>query len=146
MKNKGFSIAEVMVAAAVLAIGLTAAAMLVGALMGQEEANAASSRAANLQEQAVKLYRLDLAPNDIINLLPENSALIVPGAVPPEGGYGFSFGPDAETTLTNATGDIIVVDISSCTMVFANPGGEGTLATNSASIVRPSIRVEYEQN
>jgi prepilin-type N-terminal cleavage/methylation domain-containing protein len=145
MKNKGFSIAEVMVAAAVLAVGLTAAAMLVGALIRQEEANAASFRASNLQEQAVKLYRLDLKPNDIVNLLPENSTRIALGAVPPVGVYGFSFSRDAKTTLSNAAGNIIV-DISSCTMVFAKPGVEGSLATNRVSIVRPSIRVEYEQN
>jgi prepilin-type N-terminal cleavage/methylation domain-containing protein len=145
MTTRGYSLVEVMVAAAIVAVGLTAAAVLIGTLMQQEELNAATLRAANLQEQAVKLYRLDLSPTDIVDLLPENSARIALGTVPPEGVYGFSFSRDAETVLTSADGNIIV-DVSSCTMVFSNPGGEGGTITNRVSIVRPSIRVEYNQN
>jgi hypothetical protein len=31
-------------------------------------------------------------------------------------------------------------------MIFANPGGSGGLTTNGVTIVRPSIRVKYNQN
>lgn len=65
MKRNGFSLVEAMIAAGIVAIGLTAAASLVGALMAKEEINSISLRAANLQEQAVMLYRLGLSPTRI---------------------------------------------------------------------------------
>jgi len=145
VKSHGYSLVEVMVAAAIVAVGLTAAAVLAGTLMQQQELNAITLRGANLHEQAVKLYRLDLSPTDVVALLPERSSRIALGSVPAEGFFGFAFSREAETVLTNPTGDIIV-DVSSCTMVFANPGGEGGTITNRVSIVRPSIRVEYDQN
>jgi len=145
VRARGYSLVEVMVAAAVVAIGLTAAAVLVGTLMQQQELNAASLRAANLQEQAVKLYRLDLAPNDIVELLPENSVRIALGAAPPQGFYGFTFSRDLPMRLTNEVVDILV-DVGNCTMVVASPSLQGAYLTNTVSIVRPTVRVEYPQN
>ena len=71
MRGKGFSLIEALIASAIVAIGLTAAASLVGALMAREEVNTVSLRAANLHEQAVILYRLGLSPARIRAILPE---------------------------------------------------------------------------
>ncbi len=48
MKKNAFSLVEALIAAAIVSIGLTAAAALVGALMAKEEINTVSLRAANL--------------------------------------------------------------------------------------------------
>jgi type II secretory pathway pseudopilin PulG len=131
-----------MVAAAIVAVGLTAAAVLASTLMQQQELNAATLRAANLQEQAAKLYRLDLRPGDIYRLLPEECQ---GGNTPPANGYALSFSRAAATNIT-VNGTDVALEQTGCIMIFANPGGSGGLTTNGVTIVRPSIRVKYNQN
>ena len=142
MSTKGYSLVEVMVAAAIVAVGLTAAAVLASTLMQQQELNAATLRAANLHEQAAKLYRLDLRPDDIYRLLPENCA---GGVTPPANGYALSFSRAVATNIA-VGGTDVALEQTSCIMVFANPAGNGALNTNGVTIVRPSIRVKYNQN
>jgi prepilin-type N-terminal cleavage/methylation domain-containing protein len=125
MKNRGYSLVEVMVGAAVVAIGLTAAAVLVGTIMRQQEVNAATLRAANLQEQAVTLYRLGMGTN-VSGLLPEP-------------GCGFTFTSPQQTNLSNSVLSISV-EVTECTMTYPNPSGEGQDLSNTVRIVRPSIR------
>ncbi len=125
MKNLGYSLVEVMVGAAIVAIGLTAAAVLVGTIMRQQEVNAATLRAANLQEQAVTLYRLGMGTN-VAGLLPEP-------------GYGFTFTSPQQTNLSNSVLSISV-EVTECTMTYPNPSGEGQDLSNTVRIVRPSIR------
>ena len=129
-----------MVAAAIVAVGLTAAAALASTLMQQQELNAITLRAANLQEQAAKLYRFDLRPDDIYRLLPENCQ---GGSTPPANGYAFSFSRAAPTNV-EVGGTTVALDQTSCIMIYANP--DGALRTNGVTIVRPSIRVKYNQN
>lgn len=142
MRARGYSLVEVILAAAVVAIGLTAAAVLVGTLLQQQELNAASLRAANLQEQAVKLYRLDLRPDTIVSLLPESCQQ---SGTPPPGGYFLSFSRAAPTNI-EVDGTAVLLDRTGCNLVFASPGETGALLTNTVIIVRPSLRVEYDQN
>jgi prepilin-type N-terminal cleavage/methylation domain-containing protein len=142
MSTRGYSLIEVIMAAAIIAVGLTAATALVGTLMQQQELNAATLRAANLQEQAAKLYRLDLRPDDIYKLLPEKCQ---GGNTPPGNGYALSFSRAAATNIT-VNGTDVVLEQTGCIMIFANPGGGGGLTTNGVTIVRPSIRVKYNQN
>ena len=142
MSTKGYSLVEVMVAAAIVAVGLTAAAVLASTLMQQQELNAATLRAANLHEQAAKLYRLDLRSGDIYRILPENCA---GGSTPPSNGYALSFSRAVDTNIL-VSGTTVALEQTSCIMVFASPGGSGGLTTNGVTIVRPSIRVKYNQN
>jgi len=142
MKTGGYSLVEVILAAAIIAVGLTAAAVLVGTLMQQQELNAATLRAANLQEQAAKLHRLDLSSSAIRGLLPEPC---VASGNPPVGGYTLRFFPALQTNIVVDT-NLITVERTTCSIVFASPGGGGTYITNAISIVRPSIRVKYNQN
>jgi prepilin-type N-terminal cleavage/methylation domain-containing protein len=119
MKNHGYSLVEVMIAAAVVAVGLTAAAMLVGTFMQQQELNAATLRAANLQEQAAKLHRLDLSSAAIRDLLPESC---VASGTPPDGGYTLRFFPALRINIAADT-NVLTVERTSCSIVFASPGG-----------------------
>jgi prepilin-type N-terminal cleavage/methylation domain-containing protein len=139
---KGYSLVEVMVAAAIVAVGLTAAAVLASTLMQQQELNAATLRAANLHEQAAKLYRLDLRTGDIYRLLPEEC---VGGSTPPANGYALSFSRAVATNIP-VNGTDVALEQTDCVMVFASPGANGALTTNNVTIVRPSIRVKYNQN
>lgn len=134
-----------MVAAAIVAVGLTAAAVLASTLMQQQELNAAALRAANLQEQAVRLFRLDLSPSEIVAILPERCSRVAVGSFPSDGGYGFSFSRAAPMMLSNGSGSIMV-EATTCQMVYESLAEVNRFATNVVSIVRPSIRVQYNQN
>ena len=140
MSDKAYSLIEVMVAAAVVAVGLTAAAMLVGTLMRQQELNAAALRAANLQEQAIRLHRLDVPPASIPALLPEPCTT---GNSPPAGGYAIDFS-EIETTNVVVNGTAVALEVTRCTMVYPNPVGDDSLVTNTLSVVRPSIRIRHD--
>jgi prepilin-type N-terminal cleavage/methylation domain-containing protein len=128
MKARGYSLVEVMVAAAVIAIGLTASAVLVGTLTQQEEVNAAALRAANLQEQAVRLYRLDVDTALITALLPESST------------YSVSFTPANDALSFEVDGTQVLLDAADCTMTYPNPAGDGTNLSNTVTVIRPTIR------
>jgi prepilin-type N-terminal cleavage/methylation domain-containing protein len=142
MKAPGYSLVEVLVAAAVVAVGLTAAAMLVSTLMQQQELNAATLRAANVQEQAAKLFRLDVSPALIREILPE---VCVSGSVPPAGGYSVIFSRLRPTNIM-VDDTAVSLEAASLQLIYQSPLGAGTLGTNVVPIVRPSIRVEYNQD
>ncbi len=147
MRREAYSLVEVMVAVAVIGIGMTAAAMLVNTLMAQEEVNAASLRAANLQEQAVMLYRLgvgddpDLGGDDLIRaLLPEVCGTNSP---PAEGTFSIVFSDPQQTNIAVSSGGTIPLEFTTCTMEFAVPlpGDDAApLRTNTVGILRPVIR------
>lgn len=125
-----------MIAAGIVAIGLSAATVLVGTLMTQQEINAGSLRAANLQEQAVRLYRLGMLPSEIPGLLPEAS---LSGPITTDGKYAIDFGA-SETNTFQVDGTDVSVEVTPCTMVYPNPSGVAGLVTNTISVVRPTIR------
>lgn len=140
MNHRGYSLVEVMIAAAIIAVGLTAAAVLVGSLMTQQEVNAASLRATNLQEQAVRLYRLDITATSIIELLPEPATA---NLQPAAGSYGLNF-TTAGTTNVTIDGTAVQVDLTTCTLAYVNPVETNSVVTNSVTIVRPSIRIDLD--
>ena len=129
-----------MIAAAVVAVGLTAAAMLVGTLMQQQELNAAALRAANVQEQAAKLHRLDLSSSAIRGLLPEPC---VASGTPPSGGYTLSFSVATSTNIV-IDGTTVNLDRTSLTLVYPGTGATGNV-TNRIDVFRPATRVRYTQ-
>jgi len=67
--REAYSLIEVLVAGAILAIGIAAAALLANSMLVQQEANAQVSSALNLQEQAGKLFRMGLSTGEITNVL-----------------------------------------------------------------------------
>ena len=71
MKTSAYSLIEVMIAGAVLAVGIAAAALLANSRILQQEANKDVTRGENVQERIAKLYHLGLATNTFTNILPE---------------------------------------------------------------------------
>lgn len=140
MNSRGYSLVEVLVAAAIVAVGLTAAAVLSATLMQQQELNAATLRAANVQEQAVKLYRLDLGSSTIRNLLPDPC---VSSGTPPPGGYRLSFGVALGTNVV-VGGLNVALDRTRITLVYSDSVASGFI-TNEVYAARPTIRVKYTQ-
>lgn len=146
MRTHAYSLVEVVVAAAIVAIGVAAGAAIVNTLVVQEEVNAGAVRAANLQEQAVMLYRLGITnPEDIYNILPEPCGASAPPAAQ---AFTLTFGAPAATTYSatlSAGGQAAVsCQVISCSVVYATPiGGSGQVSysSNSLSFVRPTIRV-----
>lgn len=138
MKHAGYSLIEVLVAAVVVAAGLTAATLLVGSIMSQQELNTVSLRAANLQEQAVTLYRLGVAPGGIRAILPEDCT---DSATPGPGTFSLTFatetGTQSELVIAGATNTYLS---NSCTVVFPNPPGAlgiATYSTNTVTVLTP---------
>lgn len=140
MRNhQGYSLVEVLVAVVVVGIGLTAAAIMVGAIMSNEELNQVSLRAANLQEQSVTLCRLGLEPGVIASILPE---VVVSGAVPPSGGFSIDFTTEEDFKVV-INGGTNSLKQTACTVVFPNPppvSGQVTYGSNTVTVLLPSIR------
>lgn len=146
MNKSGYSLVEVVMAAAIAAVGVAAGAAIASTLVVQQELNAGAVRASNLQEQAVALYRLGITnPQDLYNILPEScSASGSPGA----NGFGLTFGSPA-TMSANAVaaggGQVAVAyQVVSCTVVFGSPiagSSEVSYLSNTVNFVRPTIRV-----
>ena len=138
MKKNAFSIMEALIAAAIIAIGLSAAASLVGALMAKEEINTVSLRAANLQEQAVALYRLGLSPPLIRSILPESTSET---ASPAAGSFGLTFGSPGTANCTASDGSSFKISSTDCTLVqpiVAPDGSVLSYRSHSVTIVLPA--------
>ena len=144
MRKNGYGLVEVMIAAAIVAIGLSAAAVLVGAIMTQKEQDLVSLRAANVQEQAIALYRLGVTNTEtIVGLLPEPCTNV---ATPAEGVYSILFGEEAsiEVANDNNAGETIVMNAATNTLVYGRrdpASGAMQYSTNSQTVLLPSIRI-----
>ena len=137
MKKNAFSLVEALIAAAIVSIGLTAAASLVGALMAKEEINTVSLRAANLHEQAVTLYRLGLPPATIREILPETCN---ESSTPAAGTFGLTFGEPSALEFTASDGTVFDAFRTTSTLVFPVTAPDGSVLSyrsNAVSIVRP---------
>ena len=138
MNKHGFSLVEALMAAAIVAVGLTAAASLVGVLMAKEEVNSISLQAANLHEQAVTLYRLGLSPARIRAILPETCA---DTSSPAAGTFGLTFGAPTAVSCTASDGSVFNVLSTASTLTYPMTTPDGTVlsyGTNSVTIVQPS--------
>lgn len=146
MNRAAFSLMEVVIAAAVAAIGVAAGAAMMNTLVTQQEINAGSVRAANLQEQATMLYRLGLTNStDLYGILPESCSA---SAAPAVGTYSLTFSvPESVANNVSIDGGGVVAisySVSTCTLVYANPvagTGQVSYLTNALGVVRPTIRV-----
>lgn len=145
MKNGAYSLVEVLIAAAIAAIGVGAATVMIAVIAAQSEASAISLRAANLQEQSVMLYRLGLTDAARqYGILPE-----VAGAAgaPLENTFQLTFGAPTllvrEVAIAQGGTRSITTETVSSTIVFANPVESGnviTYRTNTVRIVLPTLR------
>ena len=132
--NRAYSLVEVLIAGALLALGVGAAAIFANTIFINQESSALATRVLNVQEQAGRLYSLGLEPAEITNLVPEWCV----SGTPQMGSLRLVF---AETTNTIAG----VGDIESATNQIIFPSitdAAGTLRyrTNSVLLVRPVLR------
>ncbi len=127
--SAGYTIVEALVAAAILVIGVAAAASLSLTMVSQEEGNARVARAINLQEQAARLYQLGLSSSTITSILPTDSgvaSITFAAAVPTGQNVGS-------------------VDMATCRMTFTSGApltdtNASINRTNDLTVVRPSTR------
>lgn len=127
--SAGYTIVEALVAAAILVIGMAAAASLALTMVSQEEGSARVARAINLQEQAAHLYQLGLSTNTIASILPVDSGV---------SSITFSF---SSSTIAN----VGTIDVATCRMTFTagaplTDTNTSISRTNDLTVVRPSTR------
>lgn len=135
-----YTLVEALVAAAVLLIAVSAAAVLGLATLTQEETNMRVARCLNLHEQAMRLYQLGLEPAVINALLPPDPAVTETPIF---------------TTQTLSIPNLGDVERAESTITFSTtaastdwqPGtwssgenSDSALRTNTFTAVRPSIR------
>lgn len=138
MNNRGYSLVEVMVASVVVAVALTAAAIMVGVLSARQEANVFTLRGANLQEQAVTLYRLGLQPTQIVSLVPEACGTT---NTPAQGAMSLIFSAASGTNIVIG-GEDTSLDFTTCTVILPEPttSGPASYVSNQVGILRPTVR------
>lgn len=134
MNRKAYTLIEVMIAGALLLIGIGAAALLANSMFRQQFSSSETLRALNMQEQAVKLFQLGLEPDEIGNILPAKVAATAPPGA-------------AEIFLQFTTNSEVIADLGievvtgTCRIVFAtgeDNEGNPVHRTNTVTIVRPS--------
>ncbi len=72
-KQKGYSLADILIASAILGIGVSAAASLTLSMNTQEDLSWRVTRGLNMVENAATLYTLGLSPADAVKYLPTDS-------------------------------------------------------------------------
>ncbi len=133
MNQRGYSLIEVVIAGALLVIGIAAAGLFAHTMLLQQEASSRVAMAFNMQEQSARLFQLGLAPSAITNILP---ARVVGTGNPNADQISLQF-----TVVTNTVAGAGDVEQATITMVFpAARQTDGTLVlrTNSVTAVRPT--------
>ena len=135
IRKAGYTLVEVVIAGAVIAVGMAGAASLSSSMMAQEELSWRVSVARNYQENLVRLWQLGLSPSEVLNLIPSAS-----------GNPMLSEVIGAAPTLT-ATGQSNVAGmgvmesaVCSFTINTANVAGAGAGGTNQVTVYRPTLK------
>lgn len=136
--TEGYSLIEVMIAAAVLMVAIAGAGAMALSVITQQETNAVIARAIGYQEQAARLYQIGLAPSTISAILPAEPALV-----------SLTF----QNLTTPALAGVGSMERAECVMVFRpspatsswsvgtwNPGDATKQVTNSLTVLRPVTR------
>lgn len=76
-RKAGYSLAEVLVAASILMIGVSAAASLTLSMNTQEDIAWRVSRGLNMLENAALLYQMGVSKDDVIDFIPLDEAAIL---------------------------------------------------------------------
>ena len=135
MKRNAYTIVEILIAAAIVALGLAAAVTLAHSMLLQQVNTSRVARAGALQAQIATLYRLGYDAANITNILPES---FVAAGNPGTNGYMLQFLASSNT----ATGPTSV-EITNCRLIYNSArqtDGSLVFDTNDVVLVRPSIR------
>jgi type II secretory pathway pseudopilin PulG len=134
-RRRAYTLVEVLIAGALLAIGVAAAAILARTIYANQESSALATRALNVQEQAGRLFSLGLDPATITNLLPESCTNVT---APPAGHINLQF-----VLATNSITNVGTIETATIQIIFPSAtDSSGTLLrrTNTVLVVRPTIR------
>lgn len=126
MDQCGYTLIEVMIASALLAVGIAAAAILALTMTSQQEASARVARALNYQEQAGRLYQMGVSYGTITNILPGEAGV---------------------STMTFDEADLVLASVGTVramtsTLVYragslVSSAGSNSLETNVVIVIRP---------
>ena len=135
--RKGYTLIEVLAAAAIVSIGATAMMSLSATLMLQEEFAARVAVVRNYQESMVRMWQLGLSPVQVTALMPAQTQ----NAVLQQAIHG---NPTlVETGLTTVNG--VVMETARCTAVVnssQNPALETAGASFTITAFRPRLITE----
>lgn len=128
LSHAGYSLVEVLIAAAIVALGIGAAALLALTMVSQQEGSARVVRALNYQEQAGRLYQLGVSASDIPGIMPAESSVT-----------SLTFSGEANVVDAN----IGTYQTVTCSVVINTPtlfSSTSALQTNRVYLVRPNLR------
>jgi prepilin-type N-terminal cleavage/methylation domain-containing protein len=136
-RRAGYTLAEVLVASALVGLAMGGAVALSATMNMQSETATTVAAALSMQDSASRLWQLGLSSTECNAILPQaqnNNRLA--RAVVSSGGNALTWGTVTTVTLPNSMGSVEEID---STLTIRNPAG-GTDRTNVIQVYRPTIR------
>jgi prepilin-type N-terminal cleavage/methylation domain-containing protein len=136
-RRAGYTLAEVLVASALVGLAMGGAVALSATMNMQIETARGTAVALNLQDSAARLWQLGLSASECDAILPaitDNEKLA--RAVVPTGTNSVTWGTANTVVLPNSMGSVEEID---STVTIRNPMG-GADRTNTIAVYRPTIR------
>jgi prepilin-type N-terminal cleavage/methylation domain-containing protein len=136
-RRSGYTLAEVLVASALIGTAMGGAIRLSATMNVQNESARATAAALTLQDSAIRLWQLGLSSTECNAILPQaqNNERLA-RAVVSSSGNAVTWGAATNVTLPNSMGTVEEIDN---TLTLRNPAG-GTNRTNLVDAYRPTIR------
>jgi prepilin-type N-terminal cleavage/methylation domain-containing protein len=133
----GYTLAEVLVASALVGLALGGAIALSATMNMQNETATTVAAALSMQDNAARLWQLGLTSTECDGILPrtQNNNRLA-RAVVPSSGNSMTWGTANTVVLPNSMGSVEEID---STLTIQNPAG-GTNRTNVIQVYRPTIR------
>lgn len=134
-RTHAYTLIEVLAAAAVIAVGMTAAVSLSGSLMLQEELSFRVAATRNYQENMARLWQLGLSPSDVVSLMPsqKDNALL---------NQMISGTPtliELGNTNPGGLGSLQAAAVTAAVNRSQNPSSEVQGSSQTLSVYRPSL-------
>jgi prepilin-type N-terminal cleavage/methylation domain-containing protein len=136
-KRAGYTLAEVLVASALVGLAMGGAIALSATMNMQNETATTVAVALSMQDNAARLWQLGLTSTECDAILPQaqnNNRLA--RAVVSSSGNALTWGTANTVVLPNSMGSVEEID---STLTIQNPAG-GTNRTNVIQVYRPTIR------
>lgn len=134
----GYTLAEVLVASALIGLAIGGGIRLVATMNIQEKASNDYAVALNIQDNAGRLWQLGLSPAEVNAIIPatqDNADL--GGSVVPSGIVAVTWGTSSTTSLPNGMGDVETI---TNTVTIAHPTG-GSNRSHTVQLCRPTVGV-----
>ena len=136
--KRGYTIAEVLMAAGLLGVMIGGTVRLLGTMNTSETASRNTSVAMNLTDAAAQLWQLGLSPSEARSVLPiiTNNEILDRSIVADASGNSVTFGTAGTTALANSMGTLENITVS---VVSQDPQGTNH-RTSSVTVYRPTAR------